>query len=81
MRRRKQFDFNLDAEMELRQDYLYKVPLGHLTDFSTLNNLVQLINFKTWTRTINGIKKESTLDHVYTNDATLVNVLLHDTHQ
>ena len=59
-------DFNLDAEMELRQDYLYKVPLGLLTEFSTQNNLVQLVNFKTWTRTINGIKKESTLDHVYT---------------
>ena len=47
-------DFNLDAEMEICQDYLYKVPLGHLTDFSTQNNLVQLINFKTWTRTINA---------------------------
>ena len=27
----------------------------------------------TWTRTINGIKKESTLDHVYTDNDTLVN--------
>ena len=65
-------DFNLDAEMEHRQDYLYKIPFGYLTDFTTHNNLVQLINFKTWTRTINGVKKESTLDHIYTDNDTLV---------
>ena len=28
--------------------------------------LTQVINFKTWS-TINGIKKESLLDHIYTN--------------
>ena len=66
-------DFNLDVGMELRTDYLYRVPFSHLTDFITQNNLFQLVNFKTWTRTISGVKKESTLDHVYTDDVTLVN--------
>ena len=66
-------DFNLDTEMELRSDYVYKLPFRLLSDFKTENNLVQLIDFKTWTRTINGVKKESTLDHIYTDDATLVN--------
>ena len=66
-------DFNLDVGMELRPDYLYRVPFSHLTDFITQNNLFQLVNFKTWTRTISGVKKESTLDHVYTDDFTLVN--------
>ena len=55
-------DFNLDTEMELRSDYVYKLPFRLLSDFKTENNLVQLIDFKTWTRTINGVKKESTLD-------------------
>ena len=50
-------DFNLDAKMELRNDYLYKVPHSLLTDFLTLKNLVQLVNIPTWTRTINGVKK------------------------
>ena len=66
-------DFNLDVGMELRTDYLYRVPFSHLTDFITQNNLFQLVNFKTWTRTISAVKKESTLDHVYTDDVTLVN--------
>ena len=49
-----------------------KWTLSHLTDFTTQKNLVQLVHFKTWARTINGIRKESTLDHIYTDDATLV---------
>ena len=65
-------DFNLDVEMEHRNDYLYKGPLNLLTDFPTQKNLVQLVQFKTWSRTINGVRKESTLDHIYTDDATLV---------
>ena len=36
-----------------------------LTTFINETNLVQLVNFETWTRTINGVRKESTLDHVY----------------
>ena len=50
-------DFNLDVKMELRNDYLYKGPYCLLTDFTTRNNLVQLVNFVTWTRTINGVKR------------------------
>ena len=66
-------DFNLDVKMELRNDYIYKSPFKLLTDFTSLKNLTQLIHFPTWTRTINGIKKESILDHVYTDNVALVN--------
>ena len=66
-------DFNLDAEMELRSDYVYKLPFRLLSDFKTENNLVQLIDFKTWTQTINGVRKGSTLDHIYPGDTALVN--------
>ena len=65
-------DFNLDIEMEHRTDYVYKTPLSHLTNFATENNLAQLVHFKTWSRTINGVRKESTLDHIYTDNAILV---------
>ena len=68
-------DFNLDGKMELRNNYLYKGPYNLLTNFTTRNNLVQLVNFATWTRTINDVRKESTLDHVYT-DYTLVNEVI-----
>ena len=61
-------DFNLHAKMELRPDCSYKIPLSHLTTFVTLNNLNELVDFTAWsklawTRTINGVRKESTLDH------------------
>ena len=40
--------------------------------------LTQVVNFPTWHRNINGIDKESTIDHIYLKDtteiATLVNI-------
>ena len=69
-------DFNLDVNKEAKRiDYAYKVPYSHLSDFLADNNLIQLIDFPTWSRTINGIRKESTLDHVYVNNCSLVNNL------
>ena len=32
--------------------------------------MIQMIKFTTWSRTINGIPKESIIDHVYTNDSS-----------
>ena len=37
--------------------------------------LIQLVDFPTWLRCINGVIKTSTLDHVYCNDSTLINNL------
>ena len=65
-------DFNLDVRMEHRDDYVYKIPLSHLTEFANTNNLVQLVDFNTWSRAINRIKKESLLDHVYVEDDAAV---------
>ena len=64
--------FNLDVNMEMRPDYLYKSPLSHLIEFANANNLTQLVSFNTWSRTINGVRKESLLDHVYVNEVSLV---------
>ena len=65
-------DFNLDVRMELRLDYPRKTTLNYLTEFTNLNNLTQVVNFPTWSRTINGIRKESLLDHVYVKDTTTI---------
>ena len=58
-------DFNLDARMEGRPDYDRKVPLNILMNFALEKNLIQIITETTWSRVINGIKKESVLDHVF----------------
>ena len=60
--------FNLDVKMEMRPDYLYKTPLSHLTEFANAKNLTQMVSFSTWCRTINAVRKESLLDHVYVNE-------------
>ena len=60
-------DFNLDAGMEARQDYVYKMPLELLSNFALEKNLLQLVNFNTWSRNINGVRKQSCLDHIYLN--------------
>ena len=58
--------------MENRPDYDRKVPLSQLTDFATEKNLFQIIDFDTWSRVINGTKKESLIDHIYVNDINCV---------
>ena len=50
-------DFNLDARMEGISSYNLKVPLCNLTEFALENKLYQLIDFCTWSRVINGVKK------------------------
>ena len=65
-------DFNLDARMESRPDYNRKIPLAQLTDFAVQYNFLQTVDFATWSRVINGIKKESILDHIYVNDISSV---------
>ena len=45
-----------------------------MINFATENNLAQLVHFKTWSRTINGIRKESTLDHIYTSAILVADV-------
>ena len=65
-------DFNLDARMEGVNSYNLKIPLCNLTEFALSNKLSQLVDFCTWSRIINGVKKESLLDHVYVNDIAAI---------
>ena len=66
-------DFNLDAKMQFRLDYPHKHIYNYLNDFTSKFNFNQVVDFPTWSRTINNIKKESILDHVYSNDITTLN--------
>ena len=72
-------DFNLDGGMNIRPDYSNKLLLNHLRDFSIESDLIQVVDFNTWSRTINGNKKESLLDHIYVNDILSVNSVYSDT--
>ena len=48
-------NFNLDAEKGHKLDYVYKIPMKFLTDFTLEHNLTQLVTFNTWSRTIKGV--------------------------
>ena len=50
-------DFNLDARMEHRNDYTNKKYLDDLITLTLENNFDQVVNFDTWSRTINCTKK------------------------
>ena len=68
-------DFNLEARMDSRPDYDRKIPLAQLSDFAIQNNFLQIVDFDTWSRVINGIRKESLIDHIYVNDISSVHNL------
>ena len=66
-------DFNLDFAKRHDPNYPrralfedFETKLGHF-------NLVQIINFPTWSRLIGNNLKSSTLDHIYLKDPTLIN--------
>ena len=65
-------DFNLDARMEGIDSFNYKLPLCNLTEFALNNKLQQIIDFCTWSRIVNGVEKESLLDHVYVTDLATI---------
>ena len=65
-------DFNLDANMQFRLDYPHRLIYDCLNNFTTELNFEQLVDFPTWSCTINNIKKESILDHIYSNDTTII---------
>ena len=58
-------DFNLNYVKKNDVNYSH---VRYFDDFDELlgdNNLVQIIEFPTWSRVINNVLNESTIDHVY----------------
>ena len=66
-------DFNLDYNKIFKTDYPHKLLFEKLNDTFENLNLIQLVKFPTWSRLINGTLKTSLLDHIYTNDHTVIN--------
>ena len=61
-------DLNLDwFKKELRQ-YAFRAYFDDFERVLSGTDLVQMVNFPTWSRTINGVVKESLLDHFYSNN-------------
>ena len=68
-------DFNLDDAKRFHIDYPFKNMFNDLLESFIDHNLIQLIKFPTWSRLISNNLKTSILDHLYTNDCTLIDNL------
>ena len=62
-------DFNLQGRNNLNQiTPICFLPLNTLKNFAAKLNLIQVVDFNTWSRIINGNRKQPLLDHVYLNN-------------
>ena len=68
-------DFNLNYSLNHNITYNYKRLFDILNELVAGCGLTQIVNFPTWCRNINGIDKESILDHIYLRDTTRLNSL------
>ena len=65
-------DFNLNYALK---DDIYYSHARYFDDFEFVlsdMNLIQLVEFPTWSRVVNNVLQESTIDHIYVKDPTFV---------
>ena len=58
-------DFNLDWNKKYLESYQFKNYFVDMEEEIGRKNLTQLVNFATWSRIVNGMLRESTIDHIY----------------
>ena len=68
-------DFNLDWSKNNLEDYSHKNYFSDMELKLAAYNLIQIVDFITWTRTVNGQVRSSVLDHIYTVDPISVSDL------
>ena len=59
-------DFNIDENKKFRIDYGQRLLFQDLEEKLGHHHLTQHVKEPTWERTINGVTKFSTIDHLYT---------------
>ena len=69
-------DFNLDYSKKFDISYSHKHYLTALEDVLSEQGLIQLVNFPTWSRSINSVQCSSIIDHIYVKDPTKLTTLL-----
>ena len=68
-------DFNLDYSLKNNVDYRYANMFGDFNDVFENYNLIQMVEFPTWSRIITNVLRESILDHIYVTDPTVCGVV------
>ena len=65
-------DFNLDLNMKGIHRYPFKRYFEAMDENLGDFNLLQMVNFNTWSRVVNGVVRESAIDHLYCSDPSSV---------
>ena len=61
-------DFNLDWNKKGAHEYAFKNYFNDMSEKLNDVDMIQLVKFPTWSRIVNGVLRESLLDHVYSNN-------------
>ena len=65
-------DFNLDYSHRNDVNYRYENMFNDFDDAFDDINLIQMVEFKTWSRVVNNVLRESIIDHIYVTDPTML---------
>ena len=65
-------DLNLDWKRKGDFSYPFKNYFSYMDEKMSNFNFIQVVNFPTWSRIVNNVVKESTIDHVYTHEPSVV---------
>ena len=65
-------DFNLDENKINSREYAFKHHFHDMAEIWENINMVQLVDFDTWSRKVNDQLRTSRLDHIYTNNSIII---------
>ena len=68
-------DFNLDWNKRGCMNYPFRNYFNHWNDEMSGALAIQIVDFPTWSRTVNGILRESVIDHIYVQDPSAISEL------
>jgi hypothetical protein len=66
------FDINLDWNRNGDLNYRFKNYFNYKEERMEEHNLIEMVNFPTWSKVVNNVLKESTIDHIYTAKANSI---------
>jgi hypothetical protein len=63
---------NIDGKMKDVISYPFTNYFSFMKEKMRNNNVIQIVNFATWSRSVSNVFEEFTLDHTYTDDSTSI---------
>jgi hypothetical protein len=65
-------DFKLDLGSKSEREYAFRNYFNDMEPLLASTTLEQIVSFLAWSRAVNWVTRESTLDHIYCSDLSAV---------